>query len=396
MEATRQLGWKIFAEVVEPISFVTRTNEGRMLRGQVPRFLTWFTAEDAQRWFRYALQQSRLSMIEAGQPLTDATIHDADLFLARELDTMPEPLQNRLKTWFEQHPEPTLQDWSGIGGTSRIYYSPDMIHAVLQNYAELGKCFEGLKRPSALEESSSCFTREWPRAAAIVKAAWWNGKSPLKTYPTDAASLQKLMQTPDGSWTQLAQEQAMPDSMFSVNVGSAQLFLPGLHIMTKDQKDWVWITAWWSADPDGDFGSDRPDFIKDLGPLFHRYKICAVTRFQDDAADWDELAQKYPDLVAALNAARNGNPGASWCSNPYLEFGAHNQRTNCIGCHQFAGTDARQENILQDAIQFPQHGSRRQRSTFVTDYVWSAALGGQSLHQLIYRNLNWRKTLPEK
>jgi len=119
-----------------------------------------------------------------------------------------------------------------------------------------------------------------------------------------------------------------------------------------------------------------------------------VTRFQDDAQDWDTLAQKYPDLAAAFEAARAGNPGQSWCSNPYLEMGMHNQRSNCIGCHQFAGTDAQQEKILQDAQQFPKHGSTQQRSTFVTDYVWSAAQGGQSLYQLIDRNLAWRKTLP--
>jgi hypothetical protein len=396
IEATRQLGWKIFAEVMEPVSFVTRTSEDRMLRGQVPRFLTWFTAEDAQRWFRFALQQNPLSLIEAGEAFSEVQIHEADLFLARELDTMPEPLRNRLKAWFDQHPDPTLQDWAGIGGTSRIYYSPDMMHAALRNYTELGECFEGLKRPSAHKESTPCSKTEWPRSAAIVKAAWWNGSSPLKTFPTDPASLQKLMQSSDSSWSQLAQVQPMPETMFSANVGSEKLFLPGLHIMTKDQKDWVWITAWWSSDPTSDFGADRPDFIKDLGPLFSHYKICAVTRFQDDATDWDTLSQKYPDLAAALQAAQSGNPGASWCSNPYLEHGIHNQRTNCIGCHQFAGTDARQESILQDATQFPQHGSLQQRSTFVTDYIWSAALGGQSLHQLINRNLNWRKTLPEK
>ncbi len=394
MESTRELAWRVFAEVVKPIPFTTRTQDGRTLEGKVPSFLTWFTIEDTQRWLRYSLQRSSLPQLEAGESLTDAQLAEADLFLARELDTMPEPLQKRLEQWFVEHPEPTLADWSGLGGTSRIYYSPDLMHAVLQNYAELGRCFPGRVRPKALQESPSCFEKEWPRAAAIVKAAFWNGKSAFKTYPTDAHALETLMNDPESSWSQLAQTMPAPESIFSVNVGSNRLLLPGFHIMTKDQKDWLWITAFWSRDPDTDFGADRPAFIKELGPAFAHYKICAVTRFQDDAEDWETLARKYPDLAAAFRAAQAGNPGQSWCSNPYLELGTHNQRTNCIGCHQFAGTDAQQEAILKDAAQFPAYGSTRQRATFVTDYVWSAALGGQSLHQVIERNLAWRKTLP--
>jgi hypothetical protein len=394
MEMTRQVAWRVFGEVMQPVLFESRTKDGRLLQGEVPRFLTWYTIEDAQRWLRYALQQSSREAVDEGRPLTDDERRNADLFLAHELDTMPEPLQLRLQSWLDQHPHPSAQDWAGLGGTSRIYYSPEVMHAVLQNYAELGSCFQGRSRPPALQERPSCFQKEWPRAAAIVKAAFWNGKSAFKSYPTDAAALQSMMQNETGSWAQLAQDTANPDTIFSVNVGSNRLLLPGIHIMTKDQKDWLWITAWWSADADRDFGADRPAFIQKLGPLFSHYKICAVTRFQDDAEDWAALSQKYPDLAAAFEAARSGNPGQSWCSNTYLEMGTHNQRSNCIGCHQFAGTDAQQDKILQDAQQFPQHGSTQQRSTFVTDYVWSAAQGGQSLYQLIDRNLAWRKTLP--
>lgn len=394
MASTRQLAWRVFAEVAAPVPFVTQTKDGRTLQGAVPRFLTWLTVEDAQRWFRYALRQSPLSQVQSGEPLSDAQAQAADYFLAHELDTMPEPLQNRLKLWLDQHPEPTLQEWSGLGGASRIYFSPSLMHAILQNYAELGDCFQGWQRPSALGESTPCFQTEWPRSAAIVKAAWWNAKAKFKSFATDAASLARLMNTAESSWAQLAQVTETPDSIFSVRVGQESLLLPGFHIMTKDQKDWLWITAWWSADADSDFGADRPAFVKALGPLFDHYKICAVTRFQDDANDWDELSRKYPDLGAAFRAAQSGNPGSSWCSNPYLEAGVDNQRSNCIGCHQFAGTDARQDAILHDATQFPQHGSVQQRDSFVTDYVWSAALGGQSLFQLIASNLTWRKTLP--
>ncbi|NIS36800.1 MAG: hypothetical protein GWN73_40355, partial [Actinobacteria bacterium] len=41
-------------------------------------------------------------------------------------------------------------------------------------------------------------------------------------------------------------------------------------------------------------------------------------------------------LASALRAAAGG---PSWCSNPYIEHGRGNARTNCIGCHQHGGSE---------------------------------------------------------
>jgi len=44
----------------------------------------------------------------------------------------------------------------------------------------------------------------------------------------------------------------------------ARFRLPALHIMSKELDHWMWITLWWSASPDNDFGADRPAAIAAL------------------------------------------------------------------------------------------------------------------------------------
>ena len=60
--------------------------------------------------------------------------------------------------------------------------------------------------------------------------------------------------------------------------------------------------------------------------------------------------------------------GPTRCSNPYLERGAGNARTNCIGCHQHAGTSMLPENILKD---FPSDGRTEVRRNFPADYLFA-------------------------
>ncbi len=393
--ASRDLAWQVFALVAGTVEFQSTLKNGQKISGQLPRFLTWYTAEDLQRLFRSALKQSSKQQILQGVPLSEEQYARAEVFLAQELDGMPDPLQNRFQLWLKQHPNPSMEDWAGLGGTSRVYYSPGLIKQLLKDYTELGLCFQGQQRPAALGDDPSCLKKPLAASAAIVKAAWFNAKSTFKSFNSSASALSAMMQIPNSSWEQLAVPTPVPENILAARVGQERLLLPGFHIMTRDREDWLWITAWWSADKDLDFGADRPDFVRAMGPAFGHYKICAVTSFKDDAQDLDALAKSYPDLVAAFRAAQAGNANASWCSNPYLEAGVDNQRTNCIGCHQFAGTDARQDSILHDAALYPAHGSDQIRHSFPTEFIWSAGFGGQNLFQIISSNLVWHQNLPE-
>ncbi len=147
--------------------------------------------------------------------------------------------------------------------------------------------------------------------------------------------------------------------------------LVALHIMTKELRDWAWITLWWSPDADSDFGADRPASL--TGP-FANYKMCVVTAFAEkDKAPGESFAAKHPSLADALAATADGP--ATWCSNPYLETAERAAKTNCIGCHQSGGTRETTETILASTTKFPDFGRKKVRSDFPADYAFTTEGG---------------------
>jgi hypothetical protein len=169
--------------------------------------------------------------------------------------------------------------------------------------------------------------------------------------------------------------------------------------VTKELRHWLWITLWYSPEPDSDFGADRPDSLGDLDPAWRNYKMCVVTAFEEGDADprggyptADDLAAarqqaglaegdpptpelaRMENLVSlgdALAATYRGLGGPTWCSNPYLEEGAFNARSNCIGCHQHAGTPIDAASVLSDSAQYPHHGTTLVRKNHPADYIWA-------------------------
>jgi mono/diheme cytochrome c family protein len=88
-----------------------------------------------------------------------------------------------------------------------------------------------------------------------------------------------------------------------------------------------------------------------------------------------------PSLADALTVVQNEQ---SWLSNPYIEHGRGNARTNCIGCHQHGGSTVGYdldsdgimdpfdlEMVIQNEGLFPANGRSEIRSVFPADYLWS-------------------------
>ena len=126
------------------------------------------------------------------------------------------------------------------------------------------------------------------------------------------------------------------DQILTIRLQNGDTYrLVGLHIMTKELRHWIWITLWWSDTPDLDFGADRPaDFLTGLDPVWGNYKMAVVVDYTEEDRDAGRHYPEHPTLQAALRAT----PGPiTWASNPYIEHGRGNARTNCIGCHQHGG-----------------------------------------------------------
>lgn len=394
LEATRAAAWQVFAQVVAPTTVDVTSPNGSQLAITLPKVFTWYSPEDIQRLMRLSYSAADPQDLQAGTQLSSDLFQSSQQLLATELDRMPSPLQKKLQRYLNDHPNPTAAEILGLAGFNRTLFSPDLIGSVVRRYAELQDCFPQGQKPLPETAFHPCWQAPLPTSSVMVKAAWLNTRSAYRSFATDATSLRTLFASEDSSWAQHAETIPVPKDIVHARNADQDFVLGGLHIVTKDLDDWLWITAFWSADPDGDFGSDRPEAVKALGAPWNQYKLCAVSSYSQDPKEIDKIAIKYPELAAVYRAVLDGAGGASWCSNPYIEQGVHNHRSNCIGCHQFAGTQIQQEQILNDASRFPQLGTLKQRQDFPSDYIWAATQGSMGWLSLMNTFLYSRLTQP--
>ncbi|HEY5926760.1 MAG TPA: PPC domain-containing protein [Kofleriaceae bacterium] len=234
----------------------------------------------------------------------------------------------------------------------------------------------------------TCLAGEMPRDAVLVKADW-RRKLPGENLPffdTSAARMAERFAL-ESDWA-MGDGTANPDpsSMYTMVLPNGNEFrMPALHVMTKELDHWLWITLWWSNDPDSDFGADRPANVAALPGPWRNYKMCVATAYIE--GDPDPRGGAGGSLGDALAAVHGGVGTPTWCSNPYLELGEGNAATNCIGCHQHGGTDLTPEGILAT---LPHHGSTRVRNNFFTDYLWAIKGGqGEDLSALVQAEVDY-------
>lgn len=320
------------------------------------------------------------------------------------------------------------------GGIARIMYSPGMVLHVMRNYAEVLQCpgestagtwCEGDDCADPPDNFSTCFSAEFPGdagdpfaafdpaevgeeaaeglaalpdmgGAVLVKAVWARvgfGFS-LPAYDTDAEALaRRIGEGARAEWEDEGDRTYGPDSEFpgpadiyTIQTQSGAMYrLTGLHIMTKELRHWQWVTLWWSDSPDSDFGEDRPASFDELPDVWKNYKMCTVVDYVEGDDDVVGRFEDMPSLAAALGATIPTRGAPTWCSNPYVEHEAGNARTNCIGCHQHAGTRIDESGapfdvanvilgsdaVLSESNRYPANGRLRRHTTFPTDYAWA-------------------------
>ncbi|HEY4176085.1 MAG TPA: hypothetical protein VGM90_04615 [Kofleriaceae bacterium] len=238
----------------------------------------------------------------------------------------------------------------------------------------------------------ACLDGEMTRDSVLVKADWVRQLDQSDLLPVFITSGERMTSRFDSESAWTPDGNATPGSadIYTVTLPStgAKFRMPALHIMSKELDHWIWITLWYSAFPDDDFGADRPADI--TGP-WRNYKMCVTTGYNE--GDPDPRGGFAGSLGDALASVYRGPGAPTWCSNPYLEEGQHNARTNCIGCHQQGGTDLTPEAILSDQ---PEYGVTRTRNNFFTDYLWAIkGGGGEDLSSLVQAEIDyWDATDP--
>lgn len=415
MGLRRAAAWAVVQRVLEPVPLLGLADGSAPADGTapiptVPRWQTWYGIEDIKRMFielerrlgpvgrgeRRAFSAAELDQIEAwnagAADRSNRWPLERYLDYVKKLGLCPEDMDADACARLQQ------SQFSGAAaGTARITYSPATVRHLLENYGPLLDCLEVLGELPLSESASDvdgaddgnftyCFEREMPVDAVLVKAQWVRvdfGRK-LPTFDTDAAALAaRIGPAASADWTTPDREtDPGPDAIYTTRLKNGDVYrLAGLHVMTKELRHWVWTTLWWSDVAAVDFGADRPQAFAALDPVWSRYKMCVVVDYLEGDPDPASHFAATPSLAAALAVPR---PGASWCSNPYVEHGRGNARTNCIGCHQHGGSlagpdgdgDGRPdpfvlERVIDSETLFPDNGRAKLREVFPTDYLWS-------------------------
>jgi mono/diheme cytochrome c family protein len=242
----------------------------------------------------------------------------------------------------------------------------------------------------APDNFTACFDREFPTDAVLIKAQWVRADFGMEfpAFDTDAEAMQRRFDGA-GTWEEQGDRQVDPsaDDVFTIRLRNGDTYrLAGLHLMTTELRHWQWITLFWSDAPESDFGADRPgDFLDGLDPVWGNYKMCVVTWYQEGDPDpAGRYEEDHPSLAAALRAVGAVEGAPTWCSNPYVEHGRNNARTNCIGCHQHGGATVAHDfdmdgvadafdldRVIDDETLYPMTGRTELREAFVADYLYS-------------------------
>jgi mono/diheme cytochrome c family protein len=410
----RQVAWDIVARVLDPVPLLglaeaaEENEELQLPDGEVPqvaRWQTWYGIDDFKRMFRHLYEGLTPEERALRQSFTQDALDEAFTWNATALERSERwPLDRFLKYVSELGVcDPGLTDeecanslqskFSGSSaGNARISYSPATMRHLLQNYGAILDCVAGLETLSFNEEPaqasnfSFCFEQEFPTDAVLIKAQWIRsdfGRT-MPAYDTDVEGLKRVVG--EGSVADWAdgdrQVDPTPEEIVTIQLKSTDTYrLAAMHIMTKELRHWTWITLWWSDRPDVDFGADRPEKIRSLDPVWSNYKMAVTVdyvEFDTNTAAW---FPEQPSLAAALEVTQDE---LSWSSNPYVEHGRGNARTNCIGCHQHGGSlvgydvDGDQQldpfdldAVIESESLFPKNGRTQMRDIFPADYLWS-------------------------
>jgi len=381
----RETAWQIVQRILAPSPLPAAL--GALGQPSLPAWQTWHAKDDLTRIFRHVYPELTPSERSLRAHFSPGALDAAQLWNDGALSEYPDWTAQRLAAYQAAIDDQTAL--AGLGGIYRVSYAPDASQRLLDSYPEVLGCRESPPGDAPLDPAMAgcglapspppqCLSGAFPASASIVKASWRRAGigTSLPVFDTSAEALERRL-APDGklSWAEPdGQADPGPEEIYTLRLPNGNLFrLAALHIMTKELDHWFWTTLWWSPEPDTDFGADRP--AASDSPWDH-YKLCSVVAFDEGDPDPSGgFADDLPSLGASLAATHDPDGGRTWCSNPYLEEGDGNAASNCVGCHQHAGTGLRSEDILTDAERFPDHGRRLVRAAFPSDYVFGVSVG---------------------
>jgi hypothetical protein len=466
MKKRRDHAWEVLGNSSRPYkTSIAGTNVN------VPLWMTWYEGEEIGEILQVALDGKKNGANVTAAP----TLSDSDIDVAMKLHakrargvhksaSFKKPLLTN--NGHAGTSDPQTRDL--IATTGFTLFSPAYVRHVLRNYKSVASCgTQGSDKPAVFDRpafdakvhsgnfAAPCFDSEFPADAVMAKAIWQPLTDPVSYYDTGATGLTKIFADVDTTWSaaELGTKQIDPNSKTDMVIAKddqgAAWGLLALHLSTKETRNWVWSTYFWSPDEVAkqDFGADRdaqpffsgaaPDeSTKTLREALNNYKMCTTSDFAENDAQLatrygdtgdlgtltsallkaDELVNAGPRRIGAVDSGAfsganlfgKAAPRSTWCSNPYVETHPGNTHTNCIGCHQHAATGvAFNETFYLETPKwswgnFPKFGTTKVRGlpragstapattgTFPTDFSWGGEFEIRPLFQdAIRRNFS--------
>jgi hypothetical protein len=174
----------------------------------------------------------------------------------------------------------------------------------------------------------------------------------------------------------------------AIQAGDSGVFV-AMHITTREIPQWVWMTIWWSLQPE--VGTQLPiqyattqDVIGD-GAMYDNYPGGGADRPDSIGAPWNNYIfctnYQYVNPAQDLDDPPNSELPPEICFNPYLEAGfPHNVtppnggiNTSCMACHGNANWNGRNIPNAPGYIsaQYIPRNDAQFDNVLQTDFVWS-------------------------
>ncbi|MES2745141.1 MAG: hypothetical protein V4655_06930 [Bdellovibrionota bacterium] len=315
---------------------------------------TWYTREDLQRIFRRAYQQLGKEGRAERKALSEDLIaqsmayHDTEQFAEEGWDGAS------FDRWLSRY----VGKENAIPGLNKVLMNREALVVILKNYAAINTCLRNLEGAKPCHELSLAF----PKGAAFLKTAWRRGQIDgdfkVPYYQTDDL----LAQLSGSEWRSHDSGIPLSTNAYRMETPSHQVFhLVGIHLNTRLDTQWLYSSVWAEN---------------------NSYRACTSMDFHGLA---NPLAKGWEKSVADAEAQL----GHSWCSSPYLEGGEQNHKTNCVGCHQHAGSAWTEESfttaLTENLSALTQDAKVHSRS----DQVWSLLNGPEPLSSIIYQEIDY-------
>ncbi len=361
----RQMLWSIWSFLFTEY----RTEAGPKL----DHWQSWYAIEDLQQIFRHLYEklgkQGRKNRADFTAPmLAEALIwHSTKQFASPSWDV------ERWSRWLDLHQREDQR--RAIPGMNKILMNRPALLFILNSYKALARCYR---------ETDSCEVGELPAGSALLKTAWRRSGDGFSValYPTHDL----LPQLAADQWTSRADTQPKAEEAYTIHSLSGQTFhLVGMHLMLKWQqkKEWIWSSLWYGDDEGArDLAADRPSEFR-----FPRYRLCSLGSMDDD---WAHVAaNSWPDAIQNFREDLVKAQLSNWCSNPYLEIGPSNQKTNCAGCHQHAGKLWNNQEFTRRLKEDLPSLLQRSGDPGPLDQIWSLTTGPSALAAIIVDTIDY-------